>query len=307
MRRILGGVLVALGGFLLIVGVMGSFWAPGVVKKTPLDVNTTTRLEGEAAKLDTATGDFTKKPVWVKSVSQVDSKTSDDDTVNWVSVSCVQFDEGQDQECAEDVADPRQVTLDIDTFATDRVTALAESEDLADGVTPHEGVVNKFPFDTKKKDYPYWDGTVGRAVDAVYVGEEKIAGIDTYKFEVKIVDEPIEIAEGVAGTYTDTKTIYVEPRTGAIQNQLDDQQRYLADGTQVLDLQIQFTPEQIKTFADDAETNMGQLSMMTKVVPLVGFIGGVIALAAGLVLILRRRRPEADPVSQHKVPVGAGR
>jgi hypothetical protein len=305
MRRIFGLVAVAIGGFLLIAAVLGTFWAPGVVKKTPLDVDTTTRLEGEAAKLDTETGDFTKRPVWVKSVSQVDSNTSTDDTAYWVSVSCVQFDEGQPQECAEDVEDPRQITLDVDAFGTDRVTAMSKSDNLPQGVTPHEGVVNKFPFDTEKKDYPYWDGTVGRAVDAKYVGEEQIKGIDTYKFEVKLVDEPIEIGEGIEGTYTDTKTIYIEPKTGAIQHQVDDQQRYLTDGTQVLDLQIRFTDEQIQTFADDAESNMGRLTLITRTIPVIGFSGGVLFLLVGLVL-LRGRREEAEPVSQHKETVGAG-
>ena len=26
---------------------------------------------------------------------------------------------------------------------------------------PHEGLVNKWPFEPKKKTYPYWDGTTG--------------------------------------------------------------------------------------------------------------------------------------------------
>ena len=47
--------------------------------------------------------------------------------------------------------------------------------------------------------------------------------------------------------------IWVEPKTGAIQNQSQDQQRYLEDGTQVLNLQAEFTPEQIKKSAADTK------------------------------------------------------
>ena len=75
-------------------------------------------------------------------------------------------------------------------------------------------------------------------MDAVYDRTEEVKGVETYVYRVEIVDAPIEIAEGVPGTYTDTKEIFVEPVTGAILNQTDDQQRYLEDGTQVLDLQL---------------------------------------------------------------------
>ena len=52
--RVLARVLLGLGVFLLVAGVLAVAWAPGVVKKTPLDVDTTTVYEGEAAKIDTA-------------------------------------------------------------------------------------------------------------------------------------------------------------------------------------------------------------------------------------------------------------
>src|SRR3712207_3385762 len=62
--RILGRVLLGLGAFLLIAAILCTAWAPDQVKKTPLDVDTTTFLEGEAAKLDTATGEFEKRPIY---------------------------------------------------------------------------------------------------------------------------------------------------------------------------------------------------------------------------------------------------
>ena len=41
----------------------------------------------------------------------------------------------------------------------------------------HEGLVNKFPFDVEKKDYPYWDGLLGRPVEMVYDDTETILGL----------------------------------------------------------------------------------------------------------------------------------
>ena len=105
---------------------------------------------------------------------------------------------------------------DVDVFATDRVTGLAVNDkNLPPEATPHDGLVNKFPFDVEKKSYPFWDGTVGRAVNVVYDGTVTLDGIETYKFPNTVEDEPIDVAEGVPGTYTNV-TVYVEPMTGSI-------------------------------------------------------------------------------------------
>lgn len=309
MRKIFGGVLLALGAFLLVAAVLGTFWAPGVVKKTPIDVNTTTMLSGEAARLDTATGEFTTRPIWATSVTKVDSKASSDSTNLFVSLSCAQFDTGQVKECSQDVDNPDQITIDVDTFASDRVTALAkDSSALPADAVVHEGLVNKWPFDSAKKTYSYWDGTTSQAVDAVYDGSEKIDGLEVYRYKVTIDDAPIEIGEGIDGTYTDSKINYVEPKTGTIVNQVDDQQRYLADGTQVLDLQVGFTDDQVAFNVKDTKKNVASLQLLTRTIPIVGFVGGVILLAAGALLIRGSRRTPPPAVDTRKrEPVGAGR
>ena len=97
--RILARVLLGLGVFLLVAGVLAVAWAPGVVKKTPLDVDTTTIYEGEAAKIDTATGDFDKKPVFAITHTKADSKKSSDDHVLFVETGFAVFDAGGAREC----------------------------------------------------------------------------------------------------------------------------------------------------------------------------------------------------------------
>ncbi len=67
-------------------------WAPGVVKKTPLDVNSTTHLSGEAEKLNVATGELESNPVKATSVTKSDSKTSSDTVVAWTNTSCLLID-----------------------------------------------------------------------------------------------------------------------------------------------------------------------------------------------------------------------
>ena len=83
-------------------------------------------------------------------------------------------------------------------------------------------------------------------------------------------------------------------------------QQYLDDGTQVVDLNIGFTEEQQQAFADDAKTNMGMLNMMTLWMPIVGFVGGVLCVLAGLALLLTaNRRDSAGNEKSKKQLAGA--
>lgn len=292
-RKWIGPTLLGLGAFLLVAGCLGQFWAPGVVLRTPLDVNTTTHLSGQADKLDVTTGELVHSNILATSVTKTDSNASDDNVVAWVNTSCVVIDEGDPPDCV-DGKDARLITASTDVFATDRVSAVAvnDGEYLPDSATPHDGLVNKWPFDSEKTTYPYWDGTLGSAADAVYDRTEKMGGLEVYVYKVEISDAPIEIAEGVPGTYDDAKEIFVEPKTGSILNQTDNQQRYLDDGTKVLDLQLAFTPDQIKTSISDTKADKGTLTLLLTIVPLVGFIGGFLLLiAGGLLTFLGRSAP----------------
>ncbi len=305
MRKNFGVILLGLSGALLLAAFMAVVWAPGVAEKTPLDVDTTTLLSGDVAKLDASTGELVDNPVKAESITRVDSNASDDDVSVFVQTTCLVVDEGDTPSCVEG-NDPRLITASVDVFATDRVTALSvnDAKYLPEDAIPHEGIVNKFPFDTTCKTYPYWDGTVGAAVNAECEGKETVEGIETLKFVVTIEGAEIDVAEGVPGTYDTVKEMFVEPRTGAIINQTEDQQRTLADGTPALDLQIGFTDEQVDQFAADADDNIGKLNLMTRTVPLIGFIGGGLLLILGLLLAVRGGGAAPPAHAEQREPVG---
>jgi len=287
--KILARVLLGLGAFLLIAAVLAVGYAPGVVKKTPLDVDTTTVYEGEAAKIDTSTGAFDKRPVFAITYTQADSKKSSDDHVLFVEHSCAVFDTGGAQECVNG-NDPDLITASIDIYAEDRKTALSvDDKNLPDDIVIPEGLINKFPFDVEKKAYPFWDGTIGRAVDIEFDGVEDVFGLKTYRFTYTVTDEPIEIGEGIEGTYDNTVTVNVDPKTGSIVRSGQDQQRFLDDGTPVLDIQVIGTDDTVKESVDEAKTNGKMLTLLLTVVPLVGFIGGALCLLGGLALVMRER------------------
>lgn len=304
MRSWIGRACIGLGGFLVVAGLLGLVWAPGVVEKTPIDVDTTTYLEGEAGKLDAATGELVRNPIYAISVSQTDTEVSTDDTVAFVQSSCVMIDRGGERQCVDGSDD--MITASTDVFATDRVSALAVNEgiDLPPDATPHDGLVNKFPFDAEQTTYPYWDGTLGRTVDADFDRTETIGGLETYVYTVAVTRAATEVAAGTPGFYSTRKEIFVEPATGAILNQTEDQQRWLENGTPVLDLQLAFTEEQVATFVDDTNDNLGLLRLLTVVVPLVGLIGGPVLIVLGLVLARRRSTAPAAPARREMATAG---
>lgn len=307
MRKFFGPVLVGLGAFLLVVAIMATAWMPGVIKKTPLDIDTTTYLSGEAQRLDSETGELgSPVPINILSLTQANAEASDDDVIVFVAGTCVvENADGQAPDCV-DGDDPRLISAEEETFPADRVSALAvpNGDYVPEDTVQYEGLVNKWPFDAEKKTYPYWDGAVGRALDAEFVETQDFDGVETYHYRVSVEDEAIEIADGVDGTYSSAVDIYVEPRTGDILNQVQDQQRFLADGTQVLNLHAEFTEDQIKDSTDGAKSNLRMLDMMLTWVPVVGFVGGALAILAGALLMLSSRRSRGGH-AEHKEFAGA--
>ena len=297
MRKIIGWVLLALGTFLLVVGLMAAVWAPAQVKRTPLDTDSTTRLAGTADKLNPGTGEVESLVVKAASVTKADSEHSDDDVIVFVSSTCLVIDEGDVPDCV-DADDPegRLISASTDVFATDRSDGMAVNSDtyLPPSAEEKEGLVNKWPFDAEKKTYPYWDGVLGQAVDAEYDGTETVDGLETYRYHVLIEDQAAEVVTDVDGVYSQDKYIWIDPVTGAIINQTQHEVRALPDGSTLLDMQLDFTDDQVSGNAADANDNGSQLSLLTKTIPLIGIIGGVLALLIGAFLVFAGRNRTAE-------------
>ncbi|HET7823319.1 MAG TPA: porin PorA family protein, partial [Ornithinibacter sp.] len=257
------------------------------------DVVSDTRLTGSAAALPTGAGG----PVKYLSRTVADGAASTSDVVVFDNFTCLVSDpDGTAPDCVDDTdPDKRLVSAGTDRFATDRVTALAVNDEKYVGVnaTKHEGLVNKFPFDVEQKTYPFWDGIVGRAVETAFQGEEKIDGLDVYKFSYSVADEPAEISAGISGLYSMNKTMWIDKGTGSIIDESDKQVRKLDDGTPVLDLDISFTDETVAANVKDAKANNSQLALVAKAPWVLGLLG-LLAGAGGAFLLLAGRRDDAS-------------
>ena len=291
MRKIIAGVLLGLGSFLLVAALVVVVWGADAVKKTPLDTDSVTNLSGVADKLNPGTGDVEDLKVKAASVTKADAELSDDKVVVFVNTVCLVVDEDNVPQCV-DSDDDRLVSASSDVFATDRSTAEAVNDPkyLPPSAEEKTGLVNKWPFDAQKKDYKYWDGMLGEAVDATYDGTESIDGLQTYRYHVLIEDEPAEVVTDIDGVYSQDKYLWIDPTTGAIIKQTQHEVRELEDGSTLLDMNLAFTDDQVASNASDAKDNGSMLGLLTKTVPLVGFIGGILALLAGAFLFLSDRR-----------------
>lgn len=300
MRKIVSWALLALGGFLLAAAVVATVWVPDQVKRTPIDTDSTTRLSGTAEKLNPTEGEVETLDVRAVSITEADSEASDDDIVVFVNTVCLVVDVPDTPDCGEQGtgknADPNVITISPDVFAADRQTALAVNDPdyLPSDAVPHEGLLNKFPFDTEKKAYPFWDSVLKEAVTAEYVGTDERDGLEVYEFNYTVTEEPAVVTGDIEGLYSMDKTIWIEPRTGKIVDQEQHDVRTLEDGDPLLDLTLSFTDEQVQTDVDDAKDSVATLDLLTKTVPLVGFIGGPLLILGGVVLlVLGARRQNA--------------
>lgn len=292
MRKGFGIGLTVLGGFLVTSAILAQFWAPGQLMKTPIDTDSLTLLDG-TAQLSDGTGGTDEFPVKAFSVTRADSDRSDGDVIVFQNSSCLVKDEGEIDECVS-ASDPQErlISASTDDFATDRRDAMAVNDPkyLPPSAENKEGLVNKWPFEAEKKTYQYWDGFAGEAVDATYDRTEEVDGLETYVYKIVVSDVPIEITDGVQGTYSTDREIWIDPTTGAIVNQFETQERLDSDGNIFLALDYGFTDEQVAGNAEDSKSNADSLDLIKSTVPLIGYIVGIPALLIGIALQVMRRR-----------------
>ena len=203
------------------------------------------------------------------------------------------------------------------------ITTTLEPKDRlqADPTSPyfrgHEGLVLKFPFGTEKKTYKFWDTSTRKAYPIEYKGKAELDGLKVYKFVQEVpkqdipqatplkvpgnlVDEPGKAAVEVQRTYQNTRTLWVEPITGAIIKGEEDQLASLSYNGEA-----KVTATQVKIAHDDAtvkknvngakengvdeggyKSKAAQLHLIGFWIPLIGLLLGLALL--GLVVLQMR-------------------
>jgi hypothetical protein len=300
--RRLGYVLVFVGLFLLFFGLFERFYAYPRLKKAPLDqesapvaVGTGTYFNRSPDKLKEIDGAQLKNVRTVKG----DPKAGTEEVAVWDSFTST-----------VDTADGGVITATQERIALDRVTG--QSVNCCGENPRHQGLTLKFPFDTKKQTYQFWDGPASRALPAVFTREETIQDVKVYRFEQRI--DPLtlgsqELPGSLAGdpsaatvqtniVYSNVKTIWVEPATGIIVKGQQDVSQVLETpgGQQVLtllDAVLTYDDATVDANAADAADSISQLRLLSTILPIGAVLLGLALLVVGLVLL---RAPEGRRV-----------
>lgn len=328
MGKKLGAVLIGLGVLLIVLGLMMKFYAYDRLAVAPMNQKSVSYSEAQGATIFSIADqqEVTKDLLTtVNVVGDVDaSKKASDDAGEQINVweKVTYSDEPTfDINSGEPPLSGSHVRIAFDAHTGAAVecceTYAANGSDLETGEedrdydAPFEGQLVKFPFNTQKKAYDYFDSTLNEGVSMDYKGQETLQGLNTYKFEAVI--PPTEYAtltapasffdideEGdvdLARIYSNTRTLWIEPETGVIMKSREDVDTYAEyEGERVATLTqalSEFPESQIKANVDDYKTKALLLKAARTWFPWVGGVVGLLALLAGVFLTLRNRERTA--------------
>lgn len=317
LRRSAAPVLVGLGVFLIVAAGLVRFYAYPTLAKVPDNYKGETFLEAEGARIlnfETYETEVHDLEITSGTRQDVDADTADGDVV-WVNVVTAEvegwtepFQQSTERAAFDEVSGGGVECDDCDTWIE-----VKEGEETVREPVTFEGQVYKFPFDTQKKTYEVWDGSLRDTAPATYEGTEEIQGLTVYKFVQEILPTVIETREAPGSmfgseegtvdaemTYAMTRTFYIEPVTGSPVQRVEERTQQLNYDGQAVDVftgTVNFTDGEVDATVSDLEGQAPLLGGMRFLFPLGFLVVGVLALAAGL--FLGRR---AEDGKQHEAP-----
>lgn len=315
MKRGLSLVLVGVGVFLLVLAPVVRFWVAPHVVKAPLDINAEIDAGGDGFNyLDATVGKVVPITVSVTRHIIGDVSAGNAKVAVYDESLCLTRDDNHQGLGCQRAGSPLLLTNSSDRVAFDRVSGnpvsgnvcgASENQDCkanvnGDTSVKHTGLGYKFPIDTKKQTYQFFDTVVGKSFPAEYKGTEKKGGLDCYKFVQVITNQPAYTNGVLPSTYTNTRTMWVEPTTGVIVDGSEDLNQVLT-GRATLDptselrdpalanltaLQglLSFTDATVKSQAKLATDNLPKIHAVRLYLPLGALLIGLVCLIAGLAL-----------------------
>jgi hypothetical protein len=341
LRRILSFVLLGLGVFAVALGLLLRLYAYPRLAKIPVDVDTTVNAEGSnvtalmfvkqpsgvtlpeirtglnLSVTRKVTGDLTQPEV-----------VKDGNVASWKEgVNVVDSSSG-----ARVSATERQLCLDRRTnesvqpctnqYVQSKVNAAYQP--VREDNTTQPGISLKFPFDTAKRGYQMYDLNLRNSTEAKFDGEDKLNGLDVYRFVQDIPPTKLEVRK-VPGSllgkadpvvdadlfYKNKRTVWVEPVTGQIIKGQEHQLQELRapgenTGTAVFDGTLTFTEQTVSKNVADATANKSKLALLTTF-PVILWIAGTVSIVVAVALLILwrggrgARRSEPDPPQQRQL------
>ena len=328
-----------LGAALLIAALLLSTYTKSNISKIPLDIDHTVVSDGSGTAFDPASlneQNFVVNedvPLVMQEQVTVESPANADVVTLQVGSTLRRSDKQQENGLLLEMVDT--VTLDRETAmavssesnpggAVQKPRAIENEEPPTNIALPHEGLSYRFPFDTEKKTYPYFDPIAQKAYDANYDGEEDVNGLTTYKFTQNVgfdgdgeLVDPIPYAslyddeadsrataparlwgieaedpeEPITMTryYAAQRTFWVDPVSGTIVKQTDRGYHYYA--REALEPEVTFVDYSVTTNEESIESQVSaarderdRVALWGRILPITFTALGLIALVGGALL-----------------------
>ena len=337
MLRLVALAVMGLGAALLTAALLLTTYTAGKIEKIPLNIDKTLVSGGTGTALDPASLSATRfvidRDVPVVSQQAITVETP-------ANAQVVTFQVGTSVRRTDRQQDSGLLLAMVDTVTLDRRTAEAVSDDERPGgsvqkprtfeddmpstniALPHEGLTYRFPFNTEKKSYPFFDAIAQKPFDANYDGEDDVNGLSTYRFtqnvgydaDGKLVD-PIKYASlydrnedgevtaraelwGLPGDpyepitmtrfYAAQRTFWVDPVTGVIVRSEEHANHYYArDPLQpemaLADYKVTSTEQTVESQVAMARDERDRVALWSRILPISFAAAGLVALiGAGL-------------------------
>jgi hypothetical protein len=339
--------IIGLGAALLIAALLLSTYTTSRITKIPLNLDATLVSDGSGTALDSASlsSDHVVVNQNVPLVSQqqisVESPANADVVTLQVGTSVRRTDKQKDTGLLLAI---------VDTVTLNRKTAMAVSDDTHTGgavqkprtfsdenpptsiPVRHDGLSYRFPFNTEKKTYPYFDAVAQKTYDVNYDTQEDVNGLSAYRFtqnigysaDGKLVapvkypslyagDEdgkvttsaamwglPGDPAEQITMTryYAAQRTFWVDPVSGTIIKQTEHANHFFARDplkpeVTLADYKLTSNEDTVESQVNAARDERDRLALWSRVLPITFTAVGLIALIGGGVLAAFSLRTES--------------
>jgi hypothetical protein len=303
MQRTIGMLLIGVGAFFLTLSPLVRFYAAKQLLALPIDTYETTQLQAENGSYFDAGNLKLRQGVTVVATNTVrgDVRASNDKVAIWDS-----FTSTSDATTGTPI-DYRQSRQALNRRSSQLVMCcgVAIGNDTS---VRQSGLGTVWPVaDVEKKTYQYFDVATKQSLPMNYDGVDTVQGLRAYRFVQHVPDTRIAEVDDVPGSvlglgeksgnvdtdryYQETKTVWVDPRTGAVVNQEENIRSTLhtKDGVERLTVaafDLKMIPADQKKLVNIANDNATVITVVKMIVPVATLIGGVILLVAGVFVSL---------------------
>src|SRR5215212_9048448 len=299
--RIAACGILGLGAALLIAALLLTTYTKSKITKIPLDLDATLVSDGTGTAFDPASLSAPKfeigknSPVSQQQQISVEAPSNTDVVTLQVGTTLRRTDKQQDNGL---------LLALVDTVTLDRKTAMAVSSESNPGgavqkprtieddqpptniALPHEGLAYRFPFDTEKKTYPFFDPIAQKAFDANYDDEDSQVSATAGMWGL-----PGDPEERITMTrfYAAQRTFWVDPVSGTIVKSKERANQYYARAAlrpevTFVDYAVTSTEQTVESQVATARDERDRVALWGRILPITFTAIGLVSLVGGALL-----------------------